>query len=90
MINAGRDNYIPINSIRVIQNYRLKSGCGSAPITRYVEGAREQERLLDCTHGRRTSSVITLDSGHVVLSFLGADTLRERVRQAKGGGSDGQ
>ena len=45
--------------------------------------AREERRLIDATHGRRTRSIIILDSNHVVLSAIQAETISQRFAQLK-------
>ena len=50
----------------------------SAPVKRLKDEAKEDKRLVDATHGRRTRSVIILDSNHVVLSAIQAETVSQR------------
>jgi len=50
----------------------------SAPVKRLKDEARDDKRLVDATHGRRTRSVIILDSNHVVLSAIQAETVSQR------------
>lgn len=50
----------------------------SAPIKRIITEARERKQIIDTTYGRRTRSVLMLDSGHVVLSSLQPETLAQR------------
>lgn len=35
--------------------------------------------LIDATYGRKTRSVIIMDSGHVVLSLIGSETIGTRL-----------
>ena len=51
----------------------------SQPIKRMVQEAKAGGMLIDATHGRKTRTVLMLDSGHVVLSYLQAETLAERL-----------
>ena len=53
----------------------------SAPIKRLVQESRERACLIDASFGRRTQTVITTDSGHVVLSALDPETLAARAQQ---------
>ena len=53
----------------------------SAPMKRLKEDARENNRLLDATQGRRTRSIIVMDSDHVVLSAVQAETVATRFGQ---------
>jgi regulator of extracellular matrix RemA (YlzA/DUF370 family) len=55
----------------------------SAPMKRLKDEAREEHRLIDATHGRRTRSIIVLDSNHVVLSAIQAETISQRLAQLR-------
>lgn len=55
----------------------------SAPMKRLKDEAREDRRLIDATHGRRTRSIIILDSNHVVLSAIQAETISQRYAVLK-------
>ena len=50
----------------------------SAPMKRLKDEAKEDKRLIDATQGRRTRSIIILDSNHVVLSAIQAETISQR------------
>ena len=50
----------------------------SAPMKRLKDEARDERRLVDATHGRRTRSIIIMDSNHVVLSAIQAETISQR------------
>jgi len=50
----------------------------SAPMKRLKDEAKEDRRLIDTTQGRRTRSIIILDSNHVVLSAIQAETISQR------------
>ena len=60
----------------------------SNPIKRVVSQAKEDGRLVDATYGRRTASVLIMDSGHVILCPVDGEVLSDRMEQ-KGGGADG-
>jgi hypothetical protein len=58
----------------------------SAPMKRLKDQAREENRLVDVTHGRRTRSIIVMDSNHIFLSAIQAETISQRyagVRDAR-------
>jgi regulator of extracellular matrix RemA (YlzA/DUF370 family) len=55
----------------------------SAPMKRLKDEAREGRRLIDATHGRRTRSIIILDSNHIVLSAIQAETISQRFALLK-------
>ncbi|OLA45442.1 MAG: hypothetical protein BHW34_03305 [Firmicutes bacterium CAG:176_59_8] len=52
---------------------------GSAPVKRLVQEARDRGMLIDATFGRKTASVLMMDSDHVVLSALPAERLAPRL-----------
>jgi regulator of extracellular matrix RemA (YlzA/DUF370 family) len=61
---------------------------GSSPIRRLKDQARQKGKLVDATEGRRTRSIIVMDSDHVVLSAIGSDTITQRLEKANGDISD--
>ncbi len=50
----------------------------SAPIKRIVQEARERGMLIDASYGRKTMSVIQMDTDHVILSAIPTQPLYER------------
>ena len=42
----------------------------SAPIKRVVQEAKERGMLVDASYGRKTQSVILMDTDHVILSAM--------------------
>ncbi|MCP4108535.1 MAG: DUF370 domain-containing protein [Desulfobacteraceae bacterium] len=55
----------------------------SSPMKRLKIEAKEDKRLVDATHGRRTRSVIILDSNHVILSAIQPETISQRFEMLK-------
>ena len=55
----------------------------SAPMKRLKDEAKKSNRLVDATHGRRTRSIIIMDSNHVILSAIQADTISQRFATLK-------
>lgn len=51
----------------------------SAPIKRLIQDAREKGHIIDATYGRKTRSVLIMDSGHVVLSLITPETIGNRL-----------
>jgi regulator of extracellular matrix RemA (YlzA/DUF370 family) len=56
----------------------------SAPMKRLKDEARDEKRLVDVTHGRKTRSIIIMDSNHIVLSAIQAETISQRYSTLKG------
>ena len=53
----------------------------SAPIKRIIQDAKERGTLIDATHGRRTRAVIITYSDHIILTYLQAETLANRMQE---------
>lgn len=51
----------------------------SAPVKRIVQEAKEIGKAIDASQGRKTKSVIIMDSNHVVLSALTTDIVANRI-----------
>ena len=50
----------------------------SAPMKRLRDEAKDNKRLIDATQGRKTRAMIIMDSNHVVLSAIQAETISQR------------
>ncbi|GEM00718.1 hypothetical protein SAMN05421839_102173 [Halolactibacillus halophilus] len=73
LINIGFGNVVSANRIITIVSPE------SAPIKRIISVARENNKLIDATYGRRTRAVIITDSDHIVLSAVQPETVGNRV-----------
>lgn len=51
----------------------------SSPIKRVISEAREKGKLIDATYGRRTRSVLIMDTDHVILIPVLAETVANRI-----------
>ena len=51
----------------------------SAPIKRIIQEAKEKGYLIDATYGRKTRTVIIMDSDHVILSAIQPETVSNRI-----------
>lgn len=79
LINIGFGNIVSANRVIAIVSPE------SAPIKRIITDARESDKLIDATYGRRTRAVIVMDSGHVVLSAIQPETVANRFIFSKEG-----
>ena len=50
----------------------------SAPIKRIMQEAKDRGMLIDASYGRKTKSVLLMDTDHVILSALTPETLTAR------------
>ena len=74
LLNVGFGNMVA--AARVI----AVVGPVSMPVKRIVGEARESEKLVDATAGRKTRAVLMMDSGHVVLSAIQPETIAGRMQ----------
>lgn len=55
----------------------------SAPMKRLKDEAKEEKHLIDATHGRKTRAIIIMDSNHIILSAIQAETIAQRFEDLK-------
>ena len=73
LINIGFGNIVSAERIISIVSPE------SAPIKRIVQEAKDSKMAIDATYGRRTRSVLIMDSGHIILSAVQPETVAGRV-----------
>lgn len=73
LINIGFGNIVSAERIISIVSPE------SAPIKRIVQEAKDAKTAIDATYGRRTRSVLIMDSGHIILSAVQPETIAGRV-----------
>lgn len=73
MVNVGFGNVVSVERIIAVMTP------DSAQTKRIMSHAKEENKFLDASHGRRTRSVIVMDDGHVILSGLMTTTIGDRV-----------
>ena len=72
-INVGFGNLV--NSDKIISIVSPDA----APIKRLVQRAKEQDKVVDATAGRKTKAVIVCENDRIVLSSLVPDTIGRRL-----------
>ncbi len=77
LINIGFGSMLAANRILAILEPE------SAPIKRVMQEAKERGMLIDASYGRKTHSVILMDTDHVILSALTPDALSVRWENTK-------
>ena len=73
LLNIGFGNTVLVNRIVAIVSP------ASAPMKRLKEDAKQANKLIDATMGRRTRSIIVTDSDHIILSGVQAETIAQRL-----------
>lgn len=82
LINIGYGNMISSSRLVTVVSSE------SAPVKRIIQDARDKGMLIDATCGRRTRSVLVMDSGHVILSAVQPETIALRCSGEKGNDTD--
>lgn len=72
LMNVGFGNVVNTDKILCITTP------DSAPAKRQIQRAKEEDRLIDATQGRRTRGVIFTTEDQLILSALQPDTLAGR------------
>lgn len=75
LINIGFGNMVAASRLIAIVSP------DSAPVKRVVQEARERGMLLDASFGRRTKSVLLMDTDHVILSSVTPETIAARMEE---------
>jgi regulator of extracellular matrix RemA (YlzA/DUF370 family) len=73
LLNVGYGNLIAATRVVAIV------APNASPMRRLRHEAAERGKLVDTTEGRRTRSILILDSDHVVLSAINPETLATRL-----------
>ena len=73
LINIGFGNTVSADRIISIVSP------DAAPIKRLVQESKDEKKAIDATCGRRTRSVIIMDSGHIILSAIQPETIAGRA-----------
>ncbi len=75
LVNIGFGNVVSASRVIAVVTP------GSSPMKRLRDEARKRGKLIDATEGRRTRSIIIMDSDHVILSALQAETITQRFSE---------
>ncbi|TGK85360.1 DUF370 domain-containing protein [Leptospira bourretii] len=73
ILNVGFSNVVFVSKILTILQ------ADSAGAKRLRSEAKSESRLIDATGGRKTRSVLVLDSGHILLSAIRPESLSKRL-----------
>jgi len=72
LLNIGYGSSVVANDVLAIL------APNSSPMRRLRDEAKEEKRLIDATHGRKTRSIIIMKNNHIVLSATLTDTIAQR------------
>jgi regulator of extracellular matrix RemA (YlzA/DUF370 family) len=54
-------------------------GPDSSPVKRLIQDARDRGTLIDASSGRKTKSVLLMDSDHLVLSAVSTEEIEKEM-----------
>ena len=77
LLNVGFGNFVLASRVVAVVSP------SSSPMRRLREDAKQANRLIDATQGRKTRSIVITDSNHVILSAVQAETMRQRFQEGK-------
>ena len=78
LINIGFGNMIAAGRLLAVVSP------DSAPIKRVIQEARDRGMLIDASFGRKTKSVLLMDTDHVILSAITPAMVTERSMDRQG------
>ena len=84
LVNIGFGNIVSAQRIVAIVSPE------SAPIKRMVQEAKDNGTAIDATFGRKTRAVLIMDSDHIVLSAVQAETVADRIDKERNDNYDGK
>ena len=73
LVNIGFGNVASASKIVAIVSPE------AAPVKRIIQEAKDEKNAIDATCGRRTRSVLIMDSGHIILSSVQPETITARL-----------
>ena len=78
LINIGFGNLVSAERLLTVVSP------DSAPVKRLVQEAKERAMLIDASFGRKTKSVLVMDTDHVILSAIPPETIAKRLSDRDG------
>jgi regulator of extracellular matrix RemA (YlzA/DUF370 family) len=73
LVHVGFGNVIAVNKVIALLSINQQ------PVKRLIREAREKERLIDATHGRKAKTAILFETGHMMLAAVTAETIAHRL-----------
>ena len=77
-VNIGYGNMVMSTKVAAVLSPE------SAPMRRLKDEAKERNKLIDATQGRKTRSIIITDTDHVILSAVQVETFTQRFYGGEG------
>jgi regulator of extracellular matrix RemA (YlzA/DUF370 family) len=78
LVHIGFDNIIAMGRVLAMLSPT------NQPTKRLIQEARNKGMLIDATHARKAKAAVVMDSGHVVLAAISAETIARRLDASRG------
>jgi len=73
LVHVGFGNVIAVNRVIALLSINQQ------PIKRLIREAREKDRLVDATHGRKAKTAVLFETGHIMLTAVTSETIAHRL-----------
>jgi regulator of extracellular matrix RemA (YlzA/DUF370 family) len=81
LVHIGFDNIISMKRVIALLSPTQQ------PTKRLIQEARNTGMLIDATHARKAKAAVVMDTGHIVLAAISAETIARRLDAVRGGAS---
>jgi regulator of extracellular matrix RemA (YlzA/DUF370 family) len=78
LVHIGFDNIIAMSRVITMLSPTQQ------PTKRLIQEARKKSMLIDATHARKAKAAVIMDTGHIVLAAISAETIARRLDASRG------
>jgi regulator of extracellular matrix RemA (YlzA/DUF370 family) len=78
LVHIGFDNIIAMSRVITMLSPTQQ------PTKRLIQEARKKDMLIDATHARKAKAAVVMDTGHIVLAAISAETIARRLDASRG------
>jgi regulator of extracellular matrix RemA (YlzA/DUF370 family) len=78
LVHIGFDNIIAMSRVLTMLSPTQQ------PTKRLIQEARNKGLLIDATHARKAKAAVVMDTGHIVLAAISAETIARRLDASRG------
>jgi len=78
LVHIGFDNIIAMSRVIAMLSPTQQ------PTKRLIQEARNKGMLIDATHARKAKAAVVMDTGHIVLAAISAETIARRLDASRG------
>ncbi|MCJ7654711.1 MAG: DUF370 domain-containing protein [Dehalococcoidia bacterium] len=78
LVHIGFDNIIAMSRVIAMLSPTQQ------PTKRLIQEARNKDMLIDATHARKAKAAVVMDTGHIVLAAISAETIAKRLDASRG------